>query len=136
MNAGVAVELGYVTVTFDRRPSSCGRLHQFSQLTIPHHLPGMYKTTMRGVRIVEHDDSKGCKTTLEFTTPLERSVPEAETEVYFLTLSISDLTAELIAPSPDCAEKAFECSRCKCGFQTFPFKCVLACWISPQRFSR
>jgi len=36
---------------------------------------------MRGVRIVEHDDSKGCKTTLQFTTPFERSVHEAETEV-------------------------------------------------------
>jgi len=43
---------------------------------------------MRGVRIVERDDNKGCKTTLQLTTPLEESAPEAGTEVRHLTLVV------------------------------------------------
>ncbi|KAF9653734.1 DUF647-domain-containing protein [Thelephora ganbajun] len=35
---------------------------------------------MRGVHIVEHDDSRGCKTTFQFTTTLEKSGHKAGTE--------------------------------------------------------
>lgn len=50
---------------------------------------------MHGVRIVERDDNKGCKTTLQLTTPLEKSALEAETEVRrHLTLAVSDCQSQ------------------------------------------
>lgn len=69
-------------VTSDRGPSSCGTVCKFSDLTDTHHHLRVHTTRMRGVRIVEHDDNKGCKTTFQFTTPLEKSAQEAgSTEV-------------------------------------------------------
>lgn len=38
------------------------------------------------MRIVEHDDNKGYKTTFQFTTSLEKSAQEADTEVGCLLL--------------------------------------------------
>lgn len=55
-------------------------------LTIPHHLLRMRADQMGGMRIVEHDDDKGCKTTFQFKTPLEKSVQEVGTEVCCLTV--------------------------------------------------
>lgn len=71
---------------------------------------------MRGMRIVEHDDSKGCKTTLQFVTPLEKSLQEAETEVL---CSQSPLTPKLIAPRQVVLEKHFSVSDTNAAFKRF-----------------
>lgn len=40
------------------------------------------------MHIVEHDDNKGRKTTVQFTTPLEKSAQEADTEAGHLLLAV------------------------------------------------
>ena len=65
---------------------------KFSQ---PHHHLRVRANRMRGVRIVEHDGNKGCKTTFQFMTSSEKSAREtAETEVRYLALTVLDCQAQ------------------------------------------
>lgn len=76
-------------VTFDRR--SLPTLVRCQQPAIPHHHPGVCTSRMRGVRIVEQDENKGCRTIFRFTASSEGSAQEAgPTEVSSFTFLVVD----------------------------------------------
>ena len=71
-------------MAFDRRPSSCVTKVEF--LTT-HDTPSSSRARdrMHGVRIVEHDDNKGRRTTFQFKLPFGKSASEAGAEVRYLS---------------------------------------------------
>jgi len=80
-------------ITRDFRSLTFLTIRELPDLTDTHHRLQVHASRMRGVRIVEHDDNKGCKTTFQFMTPSEKSTQEVGTGlVGYLALAVIDHT--------------------------------------------